>query len=121
MKKWHIVTPEDLENATPQIEPGDFIVFNTGWHKLWRFNNYEYYNHYPGLGPDAAEGLVKKGVKGVAGTWGATDSPLWHYQLSQTMPWLDREALYHRCLPLPLRASGWWYGRACGHRRGITA
>lgn len=91
LKKWHIITSEDLEKATPKIEPRDFIVFNTGWHKLWRVNNYDYYNHYPGLGPDGAEWLVKKKVKGIAGTWGATDSPLWHYPLSQTMPWLDKE------------------------------
>jgi kynurenine formamidase len=89
--KWHIITPEDLEKATPEIEAGDFVVFNTGWHKLWRFNNYEYFNHYASLGPEAAEWLVKKKVKAVAGTWGATDSPLWHYPLSETMPWLNRE------------------------------
>lgn len=89
--KWHIVTPEDLEKATPKIEPGDFVVFNTGWHKLWRWDNYAYFNHYPSLGPESAEWLVKKKVKGVAGTWGATDSPLWHYPLSEQMSWLDRE------------------------------
>ncbi len=91
MKKWHIFTTDDLEKAKPKIEPGDFVVFNTGWHKLWRVNNYDYYNYYPGLGPEAAEWLVKKKVKGIAGTYGATDSPLWHYPLSQTMPWLDKE------------------------------
>ncbi len=89
--KWHIITAGDLEKAQPTIEPGDFAVFNTGWHKFWRWNNYAYYNHFPGLGPEAAAWLVEKKVKAVAGTWGATDSPLWHYPLSQTMPWLDRE------------------------------
>ena len=91
MKKWHIITPEDLENATPKIQKGDFVVCNTGWHKYWRWDNYAYYNHYPGLGPEAAEWLIKKKVKGITGTWGATDSPLWHYRLAETMPWLDKE------------------------------
>ncbi len=89
--RWQFVTPEDLEKAKPKIEPGDFVVFNTGWHKFWRWDNYAYFNYYPSLSPEAAEWLVKKKVKGVAGTWGATDSPLWHYPLSQTMPWLHRE------------------------------
>lgn len=89
--KWQFVTPEDLDKAKPKIEPGDFVVFNTGWHKLWRWDNYAYFNYYPSLNVAAAEWLVKKKVKGVAGTWGATDGPLWHYPLSQTMPWLHRE------------------------------
>ena len=89
--KWQFVTPEDLEKAKPKIEPGAFVVFNTGWHKLWRWDNYAYFNYYPSLSPEAAEWLVKKKVKGVAGTWGATDGSLWHYPLSQTMPWLHRE------------------------------
>ena len=89
--KWDIVSVEDLENANPKIESGDWVVMNTGWHKFWRWDNNQYYNHYPALGPEAAEWLVEKKIKGVAGTWGATDSPLWHYPLSQTMPWLDRE------------------------------
>ena len=45
MKKWQIVTPNDLEKAKPKIESGDFVVFNTGWHKYWRYDNYEYYNN----------------------------------------------------------------------------
>jgi kynurenine formamidase len=89
--KWDIITAEDLENAKPAIKEGDFVVVNTGWHKYWRWDNYAYYNHFPGLGPEAAEWLIKKKIKGLAGTWGATDSPLWHYRLAETMPWLDRE------------------------------
>jgi len=91
MKKWQFVTTKDLENAKPKIEAGDFVVFNTGWHKYWRWDNYAYYNHYPGLGPEAAEWLIDKKVKGVAGTWGATDHVLWHYRLAETMPWVDKE------------------------------
>ena len=24
--KWEVITPEDLENATPRIEPGDIVM-----------------------------------------------------------------------------------------------
>jgi len=27
-----MVTPEDLENVTPRIEPGDIVMINTGGH-----------------------------------------------------------------------------------------
>jgi len=91
MKKWQFVTAKDLENAKPKIEAGDFVVFNTGWHKYWRWDNYAYYNRYPGLGPEAAQWLIDRKVTGVAGTWGATDHVLWHYRLAETMPWVDKE------------------------------
>ena len=90
-KKWEEITPEDLEKAKPEIQLGDFVVINTGWHHKWRVSNYEYWNHYPGLYRAAAEWLVKKKVKAVAGTWGATDLALGHYPLSKVMPWLDEE------------------------------
>jgi kynurenine formamidase len=57
--------PEDLEKATPKIEPGDWVVMNTGWQKYWRYNNFTYSNHYPGLGAEAAQWLIDKKVKGV--------------------------------------------------------
>jgi kynurenine formamidase len=44
MKKWHRVTAEDFENATPKIEPGDFVVCNTGNHKNWRVKEYAFFN-----------------------------------------------------------------------------
>jgi kynurenine formamidase len=54
-------------------------------------NNDKYYNYYPGMGPEIAEYLVhEKKIKGISGTWGATDSPLWHCPLKQEMPWLDK-------------------------------
>ena len=33
--------------------------------------------------------IHEKKIKGISGTWGATDAPLWHHPLSQEMPWLD--------------------------------
>ena len=90
-KKWEVITPEDLENAKPKIEPGDFVVINTGWHHYWRKNNYIYFNHYPGLYKEGAEWLVEKKVKVVAQTAGATDICLAHYPLAKSMPWLHEE------------------------------
>lgn len=62
---------------------------NTGFHHYWRVNNDKYYNYYAGEGPELARYLVSKGIKGVTGTWGATDAPLWHHPLKEQMPWLD--------------------------------
>jgi len=81
MKKWDVVTAKDLENAKPKIEPGDIVLMNTGWHHYWRVNDYIYYNHYPGMYTEAGEWLLKKKVKMIGGTWGATDHPLAHYPL----------------------------------------
>ena len=39
---------------------------------------------------DALILIHEKKIKGIAGTWGATDSPLWHAPLSEQMPWLDK-------------------------------
>jgi len=91
MKKWEIITPEILENAKPKIEPGDFVVLNTGWHHYFLTNNYAYFNYYPGLYKEGAEWLVAKGVKAVAVDGGALDAPLAHAPLAENAPWLYRE------------------------------
>ncbi|MCR4443349.1 MAG: cyclase family protein [Peptococcaceae bacterium] len=90
-KKWEKITPQMLENVTPKIQKGDFVVLNTGWHKLYRVKNYEYMNYYGGLYREAAEWFVEKGVKAVAVDQGALDHPLAHPPLEETMPWLYRE------------------------------
>ena len=87
--KWGIITAEDFEKATPKIEAGDFVVVNTGWHTWLKPNKaYEYYNYYPGLVPSAAEWLVKKKVKAIAGTWPVCDHSLSFAPLEKNMPWL---------------------------------
>lgn len=40
--KWGMVTAEDLQNATPDIRPGDIVVVNTGWHHKYA-DSAEYY------------------------------------------------------------------------------
>lgn len=91
LKKWEEITPEHLEKARPKIQPGDWVIINTGYHHYWKTDNYKYWNHYPGLYRKAAEWLIQKKVKGVGGTWGATDLALGHYPLKAVMPWLYEE------------------------------
>ncbi len=91
MKKWQVVTVKDLENAKPKIEPGDIVLFNTGWHHYFRTNDYVYYSHYPGMYTEAGEWLLAKKVKAIGGTWGATDHILAHYPLRRYYPWLYDE------------------------------
>ena len=90
---WHIITPEDVERACKkdglEIRPNDWVVMDTGFHRYWRVNNDKYFNYYPGMGPEVCKYLMfEKKIKGISGTWGATDSPLWHYPAKEQMPWL---------------------------------
>lgn len=90
---WVEIGPEDFEKAAKkdglEIRENDWVVVNTGFQHYWRINNDKYYNYYPGLGPDVAKWLVfEKKIKGIAGTWGASDAPLWHHPLKEQMPWL---------------------------------
>jgi kynurenine formamidase len=92
---WKIIMPEDVDKACEkdglEIRENDWVVMNTGWHHYWKINNDKYYNYYAGMGPEVAEYLIhEKKIKGVSGTWGATDSPLWHAPLKEQMPWLDK-------------------------------
>jgi kynurenine formamidase len=90
---WVELKPEHFEKAAAkdglEIRKNDWVVVNTGFHRFWRKNNDKYYNYYPGMGPEVAKWLLfEKNIKGISGTWGATDAPLWHYPLKEQMPWL---------------------------------
>jgi len=91
-KKWEAITAADLEKATPKIQAGDFVVCNTGWQKWLNpepFGKvYEYYNYYPGLVVSAAEWLIKRKVKAIAGTWPTPDHSLTVLPLEKWAPWL---------------------------------
>jgi len=91
---WYELKPEDFIKACEkdglEIRENDWVIVNTGFHHYWRINNDKYFNYYPGMGPEVAKWLIhEKHIKGIAGTWGATDAPLWHYPLKEQMPWLD--------------------------------
>ena len=90
---WVELKPADFEKAAAkdglEIRPNDWVVVNTGFHRFWRVNNDKYFNYYPGMGPEVCDWLLfEKKIKGITGTWGATDAPLWHYPLKEQMPWL---------------------------------
>jgi len=89
--KWDCITAEDFEKATPKIEPGDFVVVNTGWQKWYKVQDYVYYHHYPGLVPSAAEWLIEKKIKAISGTWPTLDHSLAFAPLEKLMPWLNTE------------------------------
>jgi kynurenine formamidase len=58
------ITVEDLEGALKKqnltLQPGDAILINTGWNKLWAKDNARYNNSCPGIGIKAAEWLIAK-------------------------------------------------------------
>lgn len=54
------ISVEDLENATPKMQPGDIVLISTGWAK---HVNTEYYEDHPALSVEAAEWLVAKQAK----------------------------------------------------------
>jgi kynurenine formamidase len=90
--KWDRITTEDFEKAKPKIEAGDFVVCNTGWQKhLSPTKQYEYWHNYPGLVPSAAEWLIKKKVKAIAGTWPTCDHCLAFAPLEKYIPSLRYE------------------------------
>lgn len=58
------ITVEDIEGALKKqnvtLQPGDAILVNTGWHKLWAVDNARYVKSCPGLGIKAAQWLIAK-------------------------------------------------------------
>lgn len=59
--RWELVTPEDLEAATPSIQEGDLVIIVTGWHHNYS-DSLDYFGDAPGLSVAAAQWLVDKGV-----------------------------------------------------------
>jgi kynurenine formamidase len=58
------ITVADLEGALQKqnltVQPGDAIIINTGWGKLWGSDNARYNKSNPGIGVNAAEWLIAK-------------------------------------------------------------
>ncbi|WP_375457902.1 cyclase family protein [uncultured Enterovirga sp.] len=58
------ITVQDLEDALRKqnltIKPGDAIIVNTGWGRLWGKENARFVKSCPGLGVKAAEWLIAK-------------------------------------------------------------
>jgi len=58
------ITPQDLQQALQRqgvgLQPGDAVIINTGWNKLWGKDNARYSKTCPGIGVGAAEWLAKQ-------------------------------------------------------------
>ena len=58
------ITVEDLEGALKKqnltLQPGDAVIINTGWDKLWGKDNARYVKSCPGIGVKAAQWLISK-------------------------------------------------------------
>ena len=58
------ITPQDLQQALQrqnvQLQPGDAVLINTGWHRLWAKDNARYNKSCPGIGVAAAEWLARQ-------------------------------------------------------------
>ena len=59
-----VVTPDDAEAALERlgltVEPGDAVLFHTGWGGWWGVDNAAYVDGEPGPGLDLAEWLVER-------------------------------------------------------------
>ncbi len=92
--KWGVITPEDLEKATPKIQKGDIVMINTGSHHVYS-DSPDYFCYGPGLYKEGAQWLVDKGVKLVGLDVQALDHPLGTKLISHgtgpSHPWLEKE------------------------------
>jgi kynurenine formamidase len=73
--EWGVITAEDLERATPKIQPGDIAIVNTGWHRFYG-DNQKYYGYSPGFYKEAGEWFAARKVKMVGTDTQALDHPL---------------------------------------------
>ena len=58
------ITVQDLQQALQKqnltLRPGDAVLINTGWGRLWGKDNARYMKSFPGIGVAAAEWLVRQ-------------------------------------------------------------
>jgi kynurenine formamidase len=58
------ITVDDLEGTLKkqgtELQPGDAVLINTGWHRLWAKDNARYVKSCPGIGVKAAQWLIAK-------------------------------------------------------------
>ena len=73
--EWETITPGDLQDADQEIEAGDIVLINTGWHTKYA-DSQEYFGHGPGLSQEAAAWLVEQKVSLVGIDTAAIDHPL---------------------------------------------
>ncbi len=92
--KWGVITPEDLEKASPAIQEGDVVMINTGSHRHWGDND-DYFAYGCGISGAGANWLVEKKIKFVGYDCQANDHPLAtklvNHGIGPSQPWLIDE------------------------------
>lgn len=73
-KAGEVITAEELKPCLAKIQPGDFLLMQTGWCE--KYGTEEYFNH-PYISAEAAQLLVKCGVSIVAVDFLNVDPTLW--------------------------------------------
>ncbi len=72
------ITPERLAQCTPKLQPGDYAIIVTGWHRLYSDSD-RYFLWSPGLSEAAGEWLVEQGASGFGIDCQALDHPCASY------------------------------------------
>jgi len=67
------IAAEDLAPCEAMIQTADFVLFRTGWSRLWGTS--AYFEGYPVLSPDAARRLSEFALKGVGFDTISADGP----------------------------------------------
>ena len=60
VEEYGLIDVADLEAARPKMQPGDIVLFDTGW---WKRIDDPSYTRHASLTPEAAEWLLKRGAK----------------------------------------------------------
>ena len=73
--RWELISAKDLEKTDIEIDSGDIVILNTGWHQRYA-DSQEYFGESPGLSAEAAQWLVNREVKLVGVDTPQVDHPL---------------------------------------------
>ncbi|MGF7239471.1 MAG: cyclase family protein [Frankia sp.] len=73
--EWEYIEAADVEAAGAEVEAGDIVVINTGWHHSYS-DSMEYFGHAPGLSAAAAQWFIDRGVTMVGIDTANVDHPL---------------------------------------------
>jgi kynurenine formamidase len=63
----YVITVDDIEGALKRqgdlaVEPGDAVIFHTGWLSLWMKDNQRFRSSEPGIGKEGASWLIERRV-----------------------------------------------------------
>jgi kynurenine formamidase len=73
--RWELIEPDDLEAASPMVEPDDIVLIDTGWNRLYS-DSQRYFGEGPGLSSAAAQWLIERRVKLVGIDTASIDHPM---------------------------------------------